>query len=137
MSLSCESERKSSSCGKGDKVEQCQPSHISSRMFSTILNPILFPVIVNIRWLVHRQKWLAVKMDLNSWLLFRVEAERNLIETRRYSNDACLALFPQEIVRASVQCLNFPRNKIVRSFHLSTLPNPPSYAILSTERFIN
>jgi hypothetical protein len=85
--------------------------------------------------LAGRHEWLTVQENLNQWILLGVEAEGHLIEAWCHADDAALVLLPQEIVWASVDGLDFPWNLIL-VVEVTTLPDPTSNAVLSTEGLI-
>jgi hypothetical protein len=68
-------------------------------------------------------------MQLDLGLLLRIEPEGDLIEPWSHCDNDLFVLVPEEVVRAGVQRLDFPRH-LVRVLELATLPNPSAHTVL-------
>jgi hypothetical protein len=78
----------------------------------------------------------SIDKNANNRSLTLIEAKGQLIKPGSNSNDRRFILLPKEVVRASVNGLNFPWH-LRRVEDLTRLPNPSAKTILSTQSFID
>ena len=67
---------------------------------------------------------------------FGIKPESNLLKTWSHTNDATLILLPEEVVRTSIDCLDFPRNLILVE-QIAALPNPAANTVFCTQGFVD
>ena len=87
-------------------------------------------------WINSCQNCLPVDEHLNSWLLRTEESECDLVQAWCYRQNYTLVLIPKEVLRARVNTLELPRNRVAVSRELAWSPDPSGWAVLLTDNFI-
>ena len=79
---------------------------------------------------------LIVYEKFDGGLALRVESKAERVEPRSCQNHNRVILFPEEVIWACVNCLNFPGHYIL-ALKITRLPNPATNAILGAKSLID
>jgi hypothetical protein len=93
-------------------------------------------ILFVVRRRMDRKDDLVVDIDFDSWQLAGVESKCYVVQSWRHENDGRLVFLPEEVVRASIDSLDFPWN-LTRVVKVACLPYPPASAVLCTECLID
>ncbi len=79
---------------------------------------------------------LTIHINFNTVGFLSEKSHRKLIKTGRNQHQNRFILFPQEVLRTSIDALGLPRD-LARTMQLPRFPDPPRCAILSTQSLLH
>lgn len=134
VSLSVVNDLDASSGRKNNKLGERKPSLCLKRASRTYFTR---SVVHHIVWTVHHwEKGLSINNQLHCWFLLTEERHRAFIQTSFYSQDCWFVFLPKEVIWAGVCTLNLPGHCLAINWEWSTLPEPPSKAVFSTQNLV-